>query len=83
MKVCAGQHSQKKRKIMSLGLAFKMSSGRKKVMGSSSEEKQQKVLWGRCELVNRAGTGSWISGGMAGRQPVKPVLQVRNITCRE
>lgn len=68
---------------MSLGLVFKKSSGRKKVVGSSSEEKQQKVLWGRCELVNRVGTGSWISGGMARRQPMKPVLQVRNVTCRE
>lgn len=54
--------------MMSLGHTFKKSSGKKKVVGSSSKERQQEVIWDRCELENRAGTGSWISGGIAGSQ---------------
>lgn len=81
MKVSAGCQSQEKK--MSLGHTFKKSSGKKKVMGSSSKERQQDVFWDRCELENRAGTGSWISGGITGRQPHEGLLQARNMAYRE
>jgi len=56
---------------MSLGHVFRKSGGRKKVVVSSSKETQQEVLWDSCESKNRAGIGSWISGGIAGTQPMK------------
>lgn len=61
----------KPKKCVGLGHVFKKSNSRKKVVGSSSEERQQEVLWDQCELENRAGPGPWISGGMAGRLLMK------------
>lgn len=68
MKVCAGHQSQKidefgahvlevKWKIEGCGLFF--------------ERKALRSTLGLTELEHRAGTGSWISGGITKREPIK------------